>query len=92
MLALGVLLALYDSAEVLLKPDFGAWDDQIGPRLVLLGGRLRRGLGRVRARRRSCCARGGPAGQADWHRRWRFGPPPHDKTDCTGRDATNSAA
>ncbi|HEX5288958.1 MAG TPA: MFS transporter [Streptosporangiaceae bacterium] len=38
LLALGVLLALYDGAEVLLKPVFGAVADRIGPRPVLLGG------------------------------------------------------
>lgn len=38
LLALGVLLALYDGAEVLLKPVFGALADRFGPRPVLLGG------------------------------------------------------
>jgi len=38
LLALGVLLALYDGAEVLLKPVFGALADRVGPRPVLLGG------------------------------------------------------
>jgi MFS family permease len=38
LLVLGVLLALYDGAEVLLKPVFGALADRIGPRPVLLGG------------------------------------------------------
>jgi len=38
LLALGVLLALYDGAGVLLKPVFGALADRIGPRPVLLGG------------------------------------------------------
>jgi MFS transporter, DHA1 family, tetracycline resistance protein len=38
LLVLGVLLALYDGAEVLLKPVFGALSDRIGPRPVLLGG------------------------------------------------------
>jgi len=38
LLQLGVLLALYDGAEVLLKPTFGALADRIGPRPVLLGG------------------------------------------------------
>jgi len=38
LLVLGVLLALYDGAEVLLKPVFGALADRVGPRPVLLGG------------------------------------------------------
>jgi len=38
LLVLGVLLALYDGAEVLLKPVFGALSDRAGPRPVLLGG------------------------------------------------------
>jgi MFS transporter, DHA1 family, tetracycline resistance protein len=38
LVELGVLLALYDGAEVLLKPTFGALADRIGPRPVLLGG------------------------------------------------------
>jgi DHA1 family tetracycline resistance protein-like MFS transporter len=38
LLALGVLLALYDGAEVLLKPVFGSLADRVGPRPVLLGG------------------------------------------------------
>jgi predicted MFS family arabinose efflux permease len=40
LLQLGVLLALYDGAEVFLKPAFGALADPIGPRPVLLGGLL----------------------------------------------------
>src|SRR4029450_2855651 len=40
LIQLGVLLALYDGAEVLLKPAFGALADRIGPRPVLLGGLL----------------------------------------------------
>jgi MFS family permease len=40
LLELGVLLALYDGAEVALKPAFGALADRIGARPVLLGGLL----------------------------------------------------
>lgn len=38
LLVLGALLALYDGAEVLLKPVFGVLADRIGARPVLLGG------------------------------------------------------
>jgi MFS family permease len=38
LMVLGGLLALYDGAEVLLKPVFGALADRIGARPVLLGG------------------------------------------------------
>ncbi|MET9386175.1 MFS transporter [Streptomyces sp. NPDC002928] len=38
LLVLGGLLALYDGAEVLLKPVFGSLADRIGARTVLLGG------------------------------------------------------
>ncbi|GAA2436757.1 hypothetical protein GCM10010191_59460 [Actinomadura vinacea] len=38
LLVLGGLLALYDGAEVVLKPVFGALADKIGARPVLLGG------------------------------------------------------
>ncbi|MQY24363.1 Multidrug resistance protein MdtG [Nocardia sp. RB20] len=38
LLVLGVLLTVYDGAEVLLKPVFGALADRIGARRVLLGG------------------------------------------------------
>ncbi len=38
LLVLGGLLALYDGAEVLLKPFFGSLADRIGARPVLLGG------------------------------------------------------
>jgi DHA1 family tetracycline resistance protein-like MFS transporter len=40
LLALGVLLAVYDGAEVLLKPVFGSLADRVGARPVLLGGLL----------------------------------------------------
>jgi MFS family permease len=38
LMTLGILLALYDGAEVLLKPVFGAVADQIGARPVLIAG------------------------------------------------------
>ncbi len=38
LLYLGVLLALYDGAEVILKPVFGTLADRIGARPVLIGG------------------------------------------------------
>lgn len=40
LLALGVLLALYDVAEVFLKPVFGTLSDRIGPKPVIVGGLL----------------------------------------------------
>lgn len=40
LLSLGVLLAVYDGAEVALKPVFGSLADRIGARPVLLGGLL----------------------------------------------------
>ena len=40
LLMLGALLALYDGAEVVLKPVFGTLADRIGARPVLLGGLL----------------------------------------------------
>lgn len=38
LLALGILLAIYDGAEIVLKPVFGSLADRVGPRPVLLGG------------------------------------------------------
>jgi MFS family permease len=38
LLTLGVLLALYDGAEVVLKPVFGSLADRIGARPVVIGG------------------------------------------------------
>ncbi len=38
LLTLGILLAPYDGAEIVLKPVFGALADRIGLRPVLLGG------------------------------------------------------
>uniref|UniRef100_UPI0039EFB69E MFS transporter n=1 Tax=Sinomonas sp. G460-2 TaxID=3393464 RepID=UPI0039EFB69E len=40
LLVLGVLLALYDVAEVFLKPIFGTLSDRIGPKPVIVGGLL----------------------------------------------------
>ncbi|WP_461473243.1 MFS transporter [Microbacterium sp. HJ5] len=40
LLRIGVLLALYDIAEVLLKPVFGSLADRIGPKPVIVGGLL----------------------------------------------------
>jgi DHA1 family tetracycline resistance protein-like MFS transporter len=40
LLTLGILLALYDGAEVILKPVFGALADRVGGKPVLLGGLL----------------------------------------------------
>lgn len=40
LLGLGILLALYDVAEVFLKPVFGALSDRIGPKPVIVGGLL----------------------------------------------------
>ncbi|WP_256212856.1 MFS transporter [Arthrobacter sp. yr096] len=40
LLVLGILLALYDIAEVFLKPVFGALSDRIGPKPVIVGGLL----------------------------------------------------
>jgi MFS family permease len=44
LIVLGALLALYDGAEVLLKPVFGSLSDRIGARPVLLGGLVAFGL------------------------------------------------
>jgi DHA1 family tetracycline resistance protein-like MFS transporter len=38
LLTLGLLLAVYDGAEILLKPVFGTLADRVGARPVLLGG------------------------------------------------------
>ena len=38
LLTVGLLLAIYDGAEFILKPVFGALVDRVGPRPVLLGG------------------------------------------------------
>jgi MFS transporter, DHA1 family, tetracycline resistance protein len=38
LLTLGILLAVYDGAEIIFKPVFGALADRVGPRPVLLGG------------------------------------------------------
>ena len=40
LLPLGALLAIYDGAEVVLKPVFGTLADRVGARSVLLGGLL----------------------------------------------------
>ena len=40
LLTLGLLLAVYDGAEVLLKPVFGTLADRVGARPVLIGGLL----------------------------------------------------
>jgi len=40
LLELGILLALYDGAEVVLKPVFGSLADRIGGKPVLIGGLL----------------------------------------------------
>jgi MFS family permease len=40
LLTLGILLAIYDGAEVLLKPVFGWLADRAGPKPVLVGGLL----------------------------------------------------
>jgi MFS transporter, DHA1 family, tetracycline resistance protein len=55
LIQLGVLLALYDGAEVFLKPAFGALADRIGPPPgpAWRAGGLRRRLGWLRRRRQS---------------------------------------
>ncbi|WP_313811655.1 MFS transporter [Glutamicibacter sp.] len=40
LLALGVLLAVYDVAEVILKPVFGSLSDRVGAKPVIVGGLL----------------------------------------------------
>ena len=40
LLTVGLLLAVHDAAEVVLKPVFGSLADRIGPRPVMLGGIL----------------------------------------------------
>lgn len=40
LLGLGILLALYDVAEVFLKPVFGSLSDRTGPKPVIIGGLL----------------------------------------------------
>lgn len=40
LLSLGLLLALYDLAEVILKPIFGSLSDRIGAKPVIIGGLL----------------------------------------------------
>lgn len=40
LLRIGILLAVYDVAEVILKPVFGALADRIGPKPVIVGGLL----------------------------------------------------
>jgi len=40
LLTVGLLLAVYDAVEVVLKPVFGSLADRIGPRPVMLGGIL----------------------------------------------------
>lgn len=40
LLGLGFVLELYDLAEVVLKPIFGALSDRIGPKPVIVGGLL----------------------------------------------------
>ena len=41
---LGLFLALYDVAELILKPVFGALSDRVGPRPVIVGGLIAFGL------------------------------------------------
>ncbi len=54
---LGLLLAVYDLAEIVLKPVFGTLSDRVGPRPVLLGGLLAFAL---------ASAAFAVAGQAQW--------------------------
>lgn len=86
LLALGVLLAVYDGAEVVLKPGVrGAGrPDRTTPGAARRVDRVRRGVGGVRARRRPHLARGlGSSG------RRRAGPAPRSRPAATpwpGRD------
>lgn len=38
LITIGLLLAIYDGAEVVLKPVFGTLVDRVGPRPVIIGG------------------------------------------------------
>ncbi len=78
LLYLGVLLALYDGAEVILKPVFGTLADRIGARPVLIGvDRLLHRLGSVRGRRRFGVAVARPPGTGRGRIRFLPRPPAH---------------